>query len=106
MLNNLKHMIALTAGKKLLNSTDTYELSTGKRVISVLVGGFIFRRGLLNVTKSPIIAIQELALGGLLLYNGATGINKLSYKPQNRVSSVRLNQIQGNSPKASVPEFI
>jgi hypothetical protein len=106
MFNNLKHMIALTAGKKLLNSGDTYELSTGKRVICILAGAFIFRRGLINITKRPIISIQEIALGGLLLYNGATGINKLSYKPKDRVSGIRLNQIQGNDPSSKVPEFI
>jgi hypothetical protein len=99
-------MIALTAGKKLLNTGDSYELSTGKRVICILAGAFIFRRGLINFTKSPIISVQEIALGGLLLYNGATGINKLNYKPSDRVSSIRLNQIQGNDPSSRVPEFI
>jgi hypothetical protein len=106
MFNNLKHMLALAAGKKLLNSTDSYELSTGKRVICILAGAFIFHKGLTNISKRPIISIQEIALGGLLLYNGATGINKLSYKPTNRVSGVRLNQIQGNDPSSRVPEFI
>ncbi|MDB5019466.1 MAG: hypothetical protein JWQ28_593 [Pedobacter sp.] len=106
MLNNLKHMVALTAGKKLLNSSDSYELSTGKRVICIIAGAFILRKGLVNITKKPIISIQEIALGGLLLYNGATGINKLSSKPASRIANVRLNQIQGNNPNARVPEFI
>lgn len=106
MLNNLKHMVALTAGKKLLNSSDSYELSTGKRVVCILAGAFIFRRGLKNITKRPIISIQEIALGGLLLYNGATGKNQLNPKPTKQVSSIRLNQIQGNDPSSRVPEFI
>lgn len=106
MLNNLKHMVALTAGKKLLNSSDSYELSTGKRVICVIAGAFIFRRGLKNITKRPIISIQEIILGSVLLYNGATGENKLIEKPISHVSTVRLNQIQGNDPNSKVPEFI
>jgi hypothetical protein len=105
MFSNLKHMLALTAGKKLLNSTDSYELTTGKRVVCILAGAFIFRRGIKNITKKPILSIQEIALGGLLLYNGATGVNKLN-KPTNRLSDVRMNQIQGNDPAAPVPEFI
>jgi len=105
MFNNLKHMLALAAGKKLLNSTDSYELTTGKRVVCILAGAFILRRGLKNITKKPILSIQEIALGGLLLYNGATGVNKLN-KPTHRLAEVRLNQIQGNDPTSPVPEFI
>jgi hypothetical protein len=106
MFSNIKHMIALTAGKKLLNSSDSYELSTGKRVVCILAGAFILRRGLIHFTKRPIISIQEVALGGLLIYNGATGVNKLNSKPVSKVSGVRLNQIQGNDPNSRVPEFI
>ncbi|MGN7204214.1 hypothetical protein ACTHQF_08070 [Pedobacter sp. SAFR-022] len=80
MFNKLQHTVALAAGKTILNGTDEVRLSTGKRMISILAGAFIFRRGLKNLTKSPIIAVQELALGGLLLYNGATGENKLGSK--------------------------
>ena len=80
MFNKLQHTVALAAGKTILNGTDDVKLSTGKRMISILAGAFIFRRGLKNLTKSPIIAVQELALGGLLLYNGATGENNLSSK--------------------------
>lgn len=105
MFSNLKHMLALTAGKKLLNSTDSYELTTGKRVVCILAGAFIFRKGIKNITKKPILSIQEIALGGLLLYNGATGVNKLN-KPTKSLPSVRMNQIQGNDPSSPVPEFI
>lgn len=80
MFNKLQHTVALAAGKTILNGTDEVRLSTGKRMISILAGAFIFRRGLKNLTKSPVIAVQELALGGLLLYNGAAGENKLGSK--------------------------
>ena len=80
MFNKLQHTVALAAGKTILNGTDDVRLSTGKRMISILAGAFIFRRGLKNIAKSPILAVQELALGGLLLYNGATGENKLNRK--------------------------
>jgi uncharacterized membrane protein len=106
MFTKVKHIIALTAGKKLLNATDSYQLGTGKRIISILAGAFLVKRGIDSITKSPIMAIQELALGGLLLYNGATGTNGISSRPQPKVSGIRQNQIQGNDPKALVPEFV
>lgn len=106
MFTRIKHIVALTAGKKLLNSTDSYQLGTGKRIISILAGAYIFRRGIKSITKSPIMAVQELALGGLLLYNGASGTNGLNSRPQPRISDIRQNQIQGNDPSAPVPEFV
>lgn len=105
MFTNVKHMLALAAGKKLLNSSDSYELSTGKRVVCILAGAFILSRGLKHITKKPIISIQEIALGGLLLYNGATGVNKLN-KPTNRLADVHSTELQWRDPATSFPQII
>jgi hypothetical protein len=106
MFTKVKHVVALTAGKKLLNTGGSYKLGTGKRIISIIAGAYIFKKGIENITKSPIMAIQELALGGLLLYNGATGTNGLNSRPQPKISDIRQNQIQGNDPSSPVPEFV
>lgn len=97
MLNKLQHTVALAAGKTILNGTDEVRLSTGKRMISILAGAFIFRRGLKNLTKSPIIAIQELALGGLLVYNGATGENKLGTKARQPLYGSQVRAVEAQT---------
>lgn len=97
MFTKLQHTVALAAGKTILNGTDDVKLSTGKRMISIVAGAFIFRRGLKNLAKSPILAVQELALGGLLLYNGATGENKLSYKARQPVQGAPYTSLQAGS---------
>ena len=97
MFTKLQHTVALAAGKTILNGTDQVKLSTGKRLISIVAGAFIFRRGLKNLAKSPLIAVQELALGGLLLYNGATGENKLSNKAKQPVYGAAQNRLQSGT---------
>jgi uncharacterized membrane protein len=98
MFSKLQHTVALAAGKSVLNSTDDIKLSTGKRMISILAGAFIFRRGLKNITKSPIVALQEIALGGLLLYNGATGENHLNFKANQHVRKGAYGSIPSRNP--------
>lgn len=97
MFTKLQHTIALAAGKTILNGTTEVKLSTGKRLISIVAGAFIFRRGLKNLAKSPIVAIQELALGGLLLYNGATGENNLSYNAKQPLYGAPFTQFQSGT---------
>ena len=105
MFRNLKHKIAITAGKKLLNNTEELRLNTGKRIITIIAGAYLFQKGFSHVTTAPVLAIQELALGSLLLYSGASGINKLNQIKPKKVSEMRKNQIQGNDPDA-VPQFV
>jgi len=103
MFNKLQHTVALAAGKTVLNSTDDIKLSTGKRMISILAGAFILSRGLKNVTKSPFIALQEIALGGLLLFNGATGENHLNFKANQYVAKGPYKRVAGTDP---MPQLI
>jgi uncharacterized membrane protein len=103
MLQTLQHKLTLLTGKVLLNIDEAREMEAGKRLISLLAGAYIFQRGLRIIYKSPILAFQELLLGGFLLYNGATGINLLA-KPK-EIADIRRNQIQGNDPDA-FPAFV
>lgn len=107
MLRILKHKLAIFTGKTLLlNSGDSKELEIGKRIVSVIAGAYIFQRGIRTIYKTPAMGVQELLLGGFLLYNGATGINALVDKKPKEISDVRKNQIQGNDPAERVPAFV
>ena len=105
MLGNINHKIALFTGKLLLNFDEAKEMEAGKRLISIIAGAYIFQRGVRIITKSPGLAIQEVLLGGFLLYNGATGVNLLAYKKPKEPADMRRNQIQGNEPGA-IPAFV
>jgi uncharacterized membrane protein len=105
MLGNLNHKLAILTGKLLLNIEEAKEMEAGKRLISIIAGAYIFQRGIRIITKSPVIAAQEVLLGGFLLYNGATGINLLAYKKPKEAADMRRNQIQGNEPGAE-PAFV
>lgn len=105
MLELLKHKLAIFTGKALLFDTnEVKELELGKRIASIVAGAYIFQKGIRNIHKSPVISLQEVILGGFLLYNGSTGIDALKRKPK-EPADVRRNQIQGNDPD-SVPAFV
>jgi len=105
MFGNINHKLAMLTGKMLLNINDAREMEAGKRLISIIAGAYIFQRGVRIITKSPALAVQEVLLGGFLLYNGATGINLLAYKKPKEAADIRRNQIQGNEPGA-IPAFV
>lgn len=48
-------------------------VNTTERALSIASGSLIFYKALTNIAKHPIIAIQEAAVGGYLIYRGATG---------------------------------
>lgn len=105
MLQTLKHKVTIFTGKVLLNINDAREIDAGKRLISIIAGAYIFQRGLRIAPKSPILAFQEVLLGGFLLYNGATGVNLLNFRKPRELADMRKNQIQGNDPDAD-PAFV
>ncbi len=95
----------MVSGSAILNMDRAKELNAGKRIISICAGVFMLQRGVKIMSKSPVLAVQELVLGGFLLYNGATGINLLSLRKPRELAEMRRNQIQGNDPDA-VPAFV
>ncbi|MET3113819.1 putative membrane protein [Pedobacter sp. CG_S7] len=105
MFQNLKHKLTIVTGNALININDAREMDAGKRLISIIVGAYIFQRGIKLAFHSPVMGIQELLIGGFLLYNGATGINTLARIKPKEISQIRKNQIQGNDPD-SIPAFI
>lgn len=105
MFQNLKHKLTILTGNVILNVNEAREMDAGKRLISIMVGAYIFHRGIKIALKSPVMGIQELLIGSFLLYNGTTGINVLARIKPTEISQIRKNQIQGNDPN-SIPTFI
>lgn len=85
---------------------EAEELDAGKRLISVIAGLYIFQKGIRNLKKHPILAVEEVALGSILLYGAAAGLNKKIVKKPVDAADIRRNQIQGNDPDSFVPAFV
>jgi uncharacterized membrane protein len=106
MFEKLTHNLTISAAKSLLKLDSTPELSTGRRLISIVAGAYILQRGIRTIGKRPFLGLQEAFLGGLLVYNGASGIKSTRNAKPKKVSDVRKNQIQGNDPNSPVPAFV
>lgn len=113
MLQKLKERFTINILNSLLAKYDTElskyestELEAGKRLISVIAGVYIFQKGIRNIHKHPVLAVEEVALGGILLYSAAAGLNKKIIKKPVDVADIRRNQIQGNDPDSFVPAFV
>ena len=63
-----------------LKPSGTPNIDQGERALSIVGGGFLIYKSLKNIVDHPIIAIQGAAVGGLLLYRGATGVCPLYQK--------------------------
>ncbi len=58
---------------KLKPNTNT-NMDNGERAFSILTGSYLFYKSLKKIGRHPLLGIQGLAAGGLLLYRGATGV--------------------------------
>lgn len=106
MLTKVKHNLAILAARQLLNKNKSENLSTAKRLVSVIAGAYIFQRGLKAIFKHPVIGIQETILGSFLMYDAVSGIRDTYPKRPKELSEVRKNQIQGNDPSSPTPAFV
>lgn len=106
MLNKAKHSLTIIAAKKLLDANKDENLSTAKRLLSVLAGAYIIQRGIRSMVKHPVLAIQEVILGGFLLYDAVNDIREIYPNKPSEPAQVRRNQIQGNDPNTGTPAFV
>lgn len=113
MLQKLKERFTITILNSLLTKYDAEiskyeaaELDAGKRLVSVIAGVYIFQKGIRNIRKHPVLAVEEVALGSILLYSAASGLHKKIIKRPVDVADIRRNQIQGNDPDSFVPAFV
>lgn len=56
-----------------LEGSNVVNVSQNERLISATVGAFLLSSGINNVTRHPLSALLKTAIGGLLLYRGASG---------------------------------
>ncbi|MGF1924352.1 MAG: YgaP-like transmembrane domain, partial [Bacteroidia bacterium] len=70
MDNNLLH--SLTDIKRKPNP-DT-NIDNGERALSIIAGGYLLYKSLKKITKHPLMGVQGVAAGGMLLYRGVTGV--------------------------------
>lgn len=106
MLKQLKERFTISILNSLLTKYETEELETGKRIVSVVAGVYIFQKAIRNIRKHPFIAAEQVALAAILLYTAAADLNKKIIKKPVDAAEVRRNQIQGNDPDSFVPAFV
>lgn len=73
MLESITNRITDTLKGSLLETSGNVNVNSGERLMSIAAGTYIFYKGLTQAFKHPLIAFQEAAVGGYLLYRGATG---------------------------------
>lgn len=106
MFQKLKERVNLTIQNSLLAKYDATDLEAGKRLVSIIAGVYVFQKGIRNIQKHPILAVEEVALAGILFYSAASGLHKKVAKKPIDVADIRKNQIQGNDPNSCVPAFV
>lgn len=106
MFETLKERFTMSLLNSLLTKYETEELETGKRIISVIAGVYIFQKAIRNLKKHPFIAAEQVAMAAILLYTAAADLNKKIIKKPLDAADVRRNQIQGNDPDSIVPAFV
>lgn len=106
MFTKLKDNAAIAIGSSLLQKYDTEELNAGKRLISIVAGIYILQKGIRGIKIRPLVGFEEIALGTILLYTAASGLNKKIIRKPLLPSDIRKNQIQGNDPNSADPAFV
>ena len=106
MFTKIKDKATIGIANSLLSGYKAEDLNAGKRIISIIAGAYILQKGFRILRKRPLIAFEEIALGSILLYNAASGLNKRITRTPVEPADVRRNQIQGNDPSSDVPAFV
>lgn len=106
MFGKITRNITILAAKKLLSDNSTGIQGTGKRLLTIVAGAYLFQSGIRNLVKHPVIAFQETTLGAYLLYDAVKGIQEGINRQPKEEYEMRKNQIQGNDPNSAVPAFV
>lgn len=73
-MKTITEKLTSTLNNSFLKTEESPNVDTAERVISIAAGAFILYKGLKNIWHHPVIALQETAVAGVLLYRGATGV--------------------------------
>jgi uncharacterized membrane protein len=74
MMGSISTPDLATLKDKVWQDNENANVNTTERILSIAAGTFIFYKALSNIVSHPFIALQEAAVGGVLLYRGATGV--------------------------------
>lgn len=74
MLETITQKLTDAVKGPLLQQNENANVDMPERILSILAGAVITYKGLTQISKHPIIALQEAMVGGILLYRGATGV--------------------------------
>lgn len=92
-------------------SSSSINVGWNERVVSAALGAFLLSSGLNNLTKNPLGGLVKTALGGVLLYRGASGhcpfyssIGKTKGVSHTSAINIRTSLIV-NKPKDEVYAF-
>lgn len=73
MLETLTSKVNESLKGSFLEPKDIENVNTTERLLSIAAGTFVFYKGIKQLFSHPLIGLQEVAVGGVLLYRGATG---------------------------------
>ena len=73
MLDSITQKLTDAVTGPLLRENENANVNMPERILSLLAGAAITYKGVSQITKHPLIALQEAMVGGILLYRGATG---------------------------------
>ncbi|NEU07100.1 DUF2892 domain-containing protein [Flavihumibacter sp. R14] len=74
MLESITRKLTDAVKGPLLPQNENANVNTPERLLSILAGAVITYKGLSQIGRHPLIALQEAMVGGVLLYRGATGV--------------------------------
>jgi len=109
MLQQLTSKVNDTLRGSILEPGEHENVNATERFISIAAGTFIVYKGLSQLIKHPFIGLQEAAVGGVLLYRGATGFcpvyNSLG-KDTTDLPAIRITEhFVVNKPREEVYAF-
>ncbi|MGV3657794.1 MAG: SRPBCC family protein [Chitinophagaceae bacterium] len=91
--------------------SNVINVSNNERIVSAAVGAFLLSSGLNNLFSSPLSGLVKTALGGVLLYRGASGhcpvyssMGKTKNVSQTSAINIRTSLVV-NKPKDEVYAF-
>lgn len=73
MLETISQKLTDAVKGPLLQENENANVNMPERILSLVAGAVITYKGISQITKHPLIALQEAMVGGVLLYRGATG---------------------------------
>lgn len=73
MLETITQKLTDAVKGPLLQENENANVNMPERILSLVAGAVITYKGISQITKHPLIALQEAMVGGVLLYRGATG---------------------------------